>query len=209
MFPKPLTDPLNPRYEECMRLSHCSGWFLVLGIILIVVGALAVGSAFITTFAFILVFGILLLVGGTVQVVNAFLARSWGGFFVLLLAGLLQFVAGGLMIEHEKRAAVLFTLLLAIAFVVGGIMRIVFALRDRFPDWEWVLLNGVITLILGLAIWRQWPSDSIWVIGLFVGIDLIFSGWSWVMLGLLVKGPAPQPQPAQPATSPPAPAGTV
>jgi uncharacterized membrane protein HdeD (DUF308 family) len=198
------TDPLNPRIEECMRLSHCSGWFLVLGILLIVVGVIAVGSAFITAIASILFFGILLMISGGVQVINAFMGRSWRGFFLHLLAGLLELIVGWLMIEQPLHFAAAVTLFLAVAFVVGGVMRIIVALRDRFADWEWVLLNGVISLVLGIAIWRRWPEDSIWVIGLFVGIDIIFSGWSWVMLGLMVKAPGPKPAPAAPV----APAGS-
>src|SRR5438067_2777611 len=93
-------DPLNPRYQECLRLHECWAWFLALGVVLMVVGVLAIGAAFITTLATVLVFGILLIVGGVVQVVNAFLARSWGGFFLHLLAGVLQLVLGGLMVEH-------------------------------------------------------------------------------------------------------------
>ena len=83
-------------------------------------------------------------------------------------------------------------LLLAATFLAGGLIRIVITLLDRFPGWPWVLLNGFVTLLLGILIWRQWPESSFWVIGLFVGIDLLFSGWSWVMLGLLVRDTGPQ-----------------
>jgi uncharacterized membrane protein HdeD (DUF308 family) len=90
------------------------------------------------------------------------------------------------------------TLFLAISLLVGGTMRLIFGLVQDFAGRGWVLLNGLITLLLGVAIWRQWPESSNWVIGLFVGIDLIFSGWSWVMLGLLVKSaPTGAPTPGQ------------
>jgi uncharacterized membrane protein HdeD (DUF308 family) len=64
---------------------------------------------------------------------------------------------------------------------------LVFALAHSFEGRSWVLLNGFITLLLGISIWRQWPESSVWVIGLFVGIELVFSGWSWIMLGLAVR----------------------
>jgi uncharacterized membrane protein HdeD (DUF308 family) len=185
-------ESLNPKYEECLRLHKCWLWFIVLGIIVMVVGAMAVGSAFIATLTAIWVFGILLLSGGIVQVVNAFLARSWGAFFLHLLAGLLQAVVGLLMIEHPLKAAEGITLLVAAALMVGGMMRTAYAIVQNFSGRGWVLLNGLISLLLGISIWRQWPESGLWVIGLFVGIDLIFNGWSWVMLGVAVKS-VPKP----------------
>ena len=85
----PAGEPLNPHYEECLRLHRCWAWFLVLGILLMVVGLVAMGATFIATLASVMVFGFLLLAGGTIQIVNAFLARTWRGFFVHLLAGTL------------------------------------------------------------------------------------------------------------------------
>ena len=202
MFPQP--DQLNPRYEEYLRLHRCWPWFLALGILLMAVGAAAIGAAAFATGLTILVCGILLVAGGAIQIVNAFLARSWRGFFVHLLTGILHLVVGELMIEHPERAALVLTLMLAVAFLVGGALRISYALIERFAGWHWVLLNGAIALLLGVSIWRQWPASSDWVIGLFVGIDLLFAGWSWVMLGLLVKASAPQPQAPQAPPSVPA-----
>ncbi len=183
-------DPLNPKLEECLRLEKCWAWFLCLGIILIVVGIMAIGSAFIATFTTIIVFGSLLLAGGVVQIVNAFLARNWGGFLMHLLAGILHLIVGGLMIEHPLRAAEGLTLMLAAAFLVGGVFRLVVALRQDFTGRAGVLLHGVVTVLLGIAVWRQWPESSLWVIGVCVGIDLICNGASWVVLGLIVKAAA-------------------
>jgi uncharacterized membrane protein HdeD (DUF308 family) len=180
-------DALNPRYEECLRLHKCWLWFLVLGIALMVVGVLALGAAVITTLTTVLVFGCLLLAGGVVQIVNAFLGRSWRGFFLHLLGGILHLVIGVLMIEHPVAAAEGLTLMLAAAFIVGGVFRVVVALKEQFAGAGWVVLHGVIAFALGVAIWRHWPESSLQVIGFFVGIDLIFNGWSWVMLGLIVK----------------------
>jgi uncharacterized membrane protein HdeD (DUF308 family) len=91
------------------------------------------------------------------------------------------------LVQHPVAAAAGFTLVLAAGFMVGGLFRIVSALADRFHGWSWVLLNGVVTLILGVMIWRQWPESALWVIGLFVGIDMVFAGWSWIMMALAVR----------------------
>jgi uncharacterized membrane protein HdeD (DUF308 family) len=77
--------------------------------------------------------------------------------------------------------------LLAASFLVGGFLRAVFSVVLRFPAWSWVLLNGVVDVLLGVLILNGWPESSLWVIGLFVGIDLIFHGVGWVMLGLGVR----------------------
>jgi uncharacterized membrane protein HdeD (DUF308 family) len=183
---------MNPKFEEYLRLRKLWIWFVILGILLMAVGAVAIGAAFITTLASVVVFGILLLSGGVVQLVNAILARTWKGFFLHLFAGLLYIVVGGLMVEHPIRAAEGLTLMLAAAFLLGGAMRVIYALIQSFAGRGWVLINGFISVLLGIAIWRGWPASSLWVIGLFIGIDLVFNGWLWVMLGLMVKAPAPR-----------------
>jgi uncharacterized membrane protein HdeD (DUF308 family) len=199
---------LNPRYEECLRLSKSWVLFVSLGMVLIILGIVALSSTVVSTLASVWAFGILLMAGGIVQIVNAFLGRSWRAFFVHLLAGILHLVVGELLIEHPAVAAEGLTLVLAIAFLLGGSLRLIYALRESFPGRGWVIVNGLIVFALGISIWRQWPASSLWVIGLFIGIDLIFSGWSWVMLGLLVKAPPTEPVPLDTKAASPAVAGT-
>jgi uncharacterized membrane protein HdeD (DUF308 family) len=157
-----------------------------MGVALIVLGAVAIGSSFIATYATMLVFGMLLLLGAIFQVFTAFWGRRWRGFFLHLLAGVLYFIAGVFMIENPVAAAAGLSLLVAACLLVGGILRIVLSVAERFDGWRWMLLNGLISLLLGVSIWRQWPLSGQWVIGLFVGIEILFSGLSWLMLGLAV-----------------------
>ena len=160
------------------------GWFLALGIGLVILGLCAVGSSFVATFATVTTFGVLVLIGGGLEIVSSFSARQWGGFFLHLLGGILYVVIGFLMVTRPLAAASGLTLMLAALFFVGGVFRIVAALSHHFHGWGWVLLNGVVTLALGVMIWREWPEASYWVIGVFLGIELVFAGMSWVMLGL-------------------------
>jgi uncharacterized membrane protein HdeD (DUF308 family) len=179
-----------PVESELNLLRKTWPFFLALGIVLSVLGALAVGTALsgIATLVTILFFGILLLVGGGVQIGTAFLARSWRGFFLHVLVGILYLVLGGLMMEHPDEVARGLTLMIAAAFLVGGLFRIVFALSaDRFPGWGWVLGHGIVTLLMGVLIWRGWPESAVWVIGLFVGIDLFSAGGAWVLLALALR----------------------
>lgn len=106
-------------------------------------------------------------------------ARNWGGFFLFVLLGVVYAVAGFLTLQHPLLAAETLTLMLAAAFLVAGAFRIIVALLERFPCWGWVLGNGILTMLLGLVIWQEWPDSGLWVLGLFVGIELIMNGVSW------------------------------
>jgi uncharacterized membrane protein HdeD (DUF308 family) len=162
-------------------------WFLALGIILIVIGTIAVGMPFVASLATAVTFGALLLVGGIAQLAGAFWTRDWSGFFLNLLMGVLYVVLGLFFVRDPGDALLAMTLLLACMLMVGGLFRIIGSVMYQFPHWGWTLVGGIINLILGIMIWQQWPVSGLWVIGLFVGIDLIFTGWTWVMLALAVR----------------------
>lgn len=158
--------------------------FLLLGISLVVMGALCIGSPFIASVASVLFLGFLLLAGGITQIVSSFWAGKWSGMLLHLLIGVLYAVVGYMIVDSPRINLLLLTKFIAIFLIVSGIFRIVSALVTRFHDWGWVLLNGAITLLLGLIINRQMPEAALWVIGLFVGVEMIFNGWAWVMLAL-------------------------
>ena len=163
------------------------GWFLALGILLVVLGMVALGSSVFMTLATMVFVGWLLIVGGVLEAAHACSCKGWGGFFIDLLTGILYVVVGFMVVANPGSAAVALTLLIAMFLIFGGIFRIVVAVVVRFQNWVWLLLHGVVNLLLGIAIWRQWPLSGLWVIGLFVGIDMLFNGWSLVMLGLAAK----------------------
>ncbi len=161
--------------------------FLTLGLVSVFLGFVAIGSPYITTAIAVTVFGILLLAAGVTEVIHAVLVRNWRGFALHLLAAALYLLVGLFMLEDAARAAAVITLLLAANFFVGGLLRIIFSIVIRFPAWPWVLVHGVIDLLLGVLIFSGWPDSSLTIIGLFIGIDLLFHGWSWVLLGLTVR----------------------
>lgn len=163
------------------------GWVLGLGILMVVLGTIAVGSACLMTIASVLLFGWLLIVGGALEAIHAFWRKAWGGFFIGLLGGILYVVVGFMIVANPAASAVALTLLISMFLIVGGAFRLVTALAVRVQHWPWLALHGVVNLVLGIMIWRQWPVSGLWVIGLFVGIDLLLNGWSLVMLGLSAK----------------------
>ncbi len=122
------------------------------------------------------------------EVVSAFWARRWSGFFLHLLGGVLDCVIGLLVVSHPAAAAAALTLLLAAFLMVGGIYRIAMATALRFPNWGWAVLGGVITALLGLILMVDWPFSGLMFIGLCVGIELTFRGLWWVMFALSVRG---------------------
>jgi uncharacterized membrane protein HdeD (DUF308 family) len=184
--------PAKASFSDLEGLREIWVFLVVMGCALILLGCAAIGSSFIAGLATVLVFGLLLLASALVQVVTAFWGRKWRGFFLHMLAGGLYFIAGMFLIQNPLEAVLGLTFLVAICLVAGGVLRIIVSLLERFDGWGWMLLNGVISLVLGAAIWSQWPLSGIWVIGLFVGIELLFSGVSWVTLGLSVRaGPKP------------------
>lgn len=175
--------------DEMRQIRSSWIWFLALGIAMVVFGTAAISWACIATItvAATWLFGFLLLAGGIGEIINAFRSGRWSGGIVHLLIGILYVVVGLMVVEQPEESAVQLTLIIAFFLIIGGIFRIVLALSERFTGWEWVLLNGAVTLLLGLLIYKQWPASGLWVIGLFVGIEMIFNGWAWIMLALGLK----------------------
>jgi uncharacterized membrane protein HdeD (DUF308 family) len=176
----------DPLAEELKTLRKTWLLFLLLGAASMLMGLLAIIVPHIATLATVAVVGALILVGGVVHMVSAFSARCWRGFLLHVLAGLLYVVVGLLLLNRPAAAATGLTVMMAAVLIIGGLFRIIVSMAERFVGWGWDLANGFITLLLGLLIWRIWREDEdiLWVIGLFVGIDLLISGFSWVMLAI-------------------------
>ncbi len=187
--------PLSPsrthlsNADEIQSLRDHWKWFLALGVAMAILGTIAIGSACIMTVTVTVVwlFGFLMLASGIATIVSSFSAGRWSGMLIHLLMGVLYTLVGFMIIDTPLESAIQLTLIIAIFLMVAGVFRIVFALSERFTGWGWVLLNGAVTLLAGLMIYKGWPSTGLWVIGLFVGIDLIFNGWAWIALALALR----------------------
>lgn len=166
---------------EIQRMSKNWIPFLFLGLTLMILGFLAIGSSFFVTILTVAVIGVFLMVGGIIQVINAFYTGRWSGFLLHVVLGILYLVVGFMLLDAPMLNAVTLTFLLASFFMVIGLFRIIGALTTRFPGWGWSLFNGMIAFLLGILIYKHWPSSGLWVIGLFVGIEMLFAGWYWVM----------------------------
>lgn len=179
-----MTDELSPSAPH----HHRPGWFLVLGIIYIVAGVLAVASPLLVTLISVFFFGILLMIAGFASLIHAFSVSRWEGFAVQLLAGVLAAVMGFLLVADSASGALVITLILAVYFLVSGMFRFGFAIsHPTLHHRGWLLFSGAISLLLGILIVAHWPSSALWVIGTFIGIDLIFYGFSLVGLFRLTR----------------------
>jgi uncharacterized membrane protein HdeD (DUF308 family) len=182
----------SPRsFEDASGLEPLrakSGWIIALGVVYIIAGIIALGSVVLATVATVFVVGIMMVIAGVAEVVNAFQIKTWGRFLLWLLLGALYIVAGFITFENPLLAAAILTLFLGIALIASGIMRIVlaFSMQAVMP-WIWVLLSGIITLLLGLVVVAHWPVSSLYILGIFLGVDLVLAGASWIGIGLGLK----------------------
>jgi len=163
------------------------GWFLLWGVLLALLGIGAIARSMTATLASMLVFGWLLLFAAAIEVIQAVMVGHWSGVFQHVLAAILFGVLGLILVLRPLISAEVLTLVMAFFFLVGGLFEIVGAAVVLFPGWGWHVLDGVITLALGVLIFAQWPASGLWVIGLFIGIDLIFYGLAWIAIALGVR----------------------
>jgi uncharacterized membrane protein HdeD (DUF308 family) len=177
----PLKNAIGPTRDKW-------GWFVALGVLLLVFGGIAFGNLFIATVASVYLVGWLMLFAGAVEIVHAFGVKSWGRFFYWLLSGLLYAVAGFFAFYNPVLASAVLTFLLAVALIAAGLLRA----WVGYQHWTakgsgWIVTAGVVTALAGLLIAMQWPVNSLWVLGLFLAIDLVFQGWTFIAFGLALK----------------------
>jgi uncharacterized membrane protein HdeD (DUF308 family) len=171
--------------SEMAPLRAKWGWIVALGVVYLIAGFVALGSVAMATVVSVLVVGAMMIIAGVAEVFGAFQIKTWGKFLLWVLLGVLYIVAGFVTFENPLLAAVLLTLILGASLVASGIMRIFLAFSmKRETPWIWVVLSGVITLLLGLLILARWPVSSLYILGLFLSIDLIMAGAGWIALGM-------------------------
>jgi len=160
---------------------------MLTGIVLMVLGVIAIGTPAVAGTAVILVIGVVLLASGLVQFVQGLRAESWSNRLLSLILGLVTALCGLGVLGHPLLGLSFLTLLLAAFFVVEGIWKIVASFGFRpATGWLFMLTSGVLGLVLGVVIWRQWPLSGLWAVGILVGVDLLVTGVSMVALAITV-----------------------
>lgn len=174
---------------EALREARAKwGWFVALGVLLLVAGGISAANLLTATVASVFVVGSLMLVAGIGEIIHAFSVKDWGGFFWWLLSGILYAASGVVAFMNPLLASAVLTFMLAAGLLASGALRIWVGFKER-PNsgWGWVVAGGMVTVLLGLIIAAGWPVNSLWVLGMFLAIDLIFQGWTFIAVGLALK----------------------
>jgi uncharacterized membrane protein HdeD (DUF308 family) len=170
------------------KIHDSWGWFIALGIALIVLGGVCIFGDVTATLATVLAFGWLLIVGAVVALIQAFQVRTWSGFFLFFLSALLRGFTGYMLVRYPIAGEYGLTLVLASLFVVGGVFRAIGAGALQFPQWGWAVFSGIVSVALGVMLLTQLPTSSLWFIGLAIGVDFIFDGGWFIALGTALRG---------------------
>jgi uncharacterized membrane protein HdeD (DUF308 family) len=179
----------EPTLEETRQeIARHWGWFLILGILLVLIGMAAIAFPFLSTLAAKIAIGWIFLVAGVVEVFHAFYVKRWAGFFWNLLIGLLYIAAGVWLAFFPLTGILTLTIVIAALFIAEGIMKLIMGFRMRpHEGLGWVIFSGLVAIAAGLLIALSLPASAVWALGLLAGINLLFSGWSFIYLALTGK----------------------
>lgn len=181
-----ISDQASGATAEPLRAK--SGWIVALGIVYVVAGAVALSSVVMATVISVFLVGIMMIVAGIAEVINALQVKSWGRFVLWLLLGALYVVAGILTFENPLLAAKLLTLLLGASLIASGVVKVLLGFSMKAgSSWVVVVLAGLVTVFVGAVIVAQWPVNSLYILGIFLAVDLIFTGVGWISIGLGLK----------------------
>jgi uncharacterized membrane protein HdeD (DUF308 family) len=130
----------------------------------------------------------LLVLSGIAHGFHAFKARNWKGSLLQILLGVFSLAVGIMLLVYPLRGILTLTLVLATFFIAEGIAKTMMAIQLRStPKWGWLLVSGLLALLLGVLIWIEFPSTAAWVLGILLGVDLVFSGVVLIMLALAYR----------------------
>ena len=163
------------------------GWFMAFGIGLLILGIAAIARSVTATVVSMVFFGWLLIFASGIEIAQAIMVGHWAGFFYHLLAAILFGLTGLLLITRPVISAEVLTVIMGMFFIIGGLFQLISSLAVSVPGWGWQAADGIIAFILGLLVLAQWPTSGLWVIGLFIGIDLIFYGCAWIAVALALR----------------------
>jgi len=169
-------------------VKKATGWFIAIGVLFIVLGIFAIAEPFAAGLGVTLLVGWLLVIGAVAHFIAAFKGGGARHVILQLLVGIVYLIGGLYFLTHTIMGVGTLTLLLSGVILAEGVLEILayFRLRNMHAA-PWLLINGVVTLLLGGLIWFHWPSSSVWAIGTLVGVNLLMTGISRLMLGLAAR----------------------
>lgn len=167
---------------------HRAYWIIGFGVVLLALGVLAFSSVFAATVATVYFVGISMIAAGVAEIVMGLQMKSWSRFFFWIILGIIYTVSGVFAFTNPLLAAGVLTLVLGASLVATGLLRMFLAYQIKTGSaWLWVVVSGAITTLLGGMILAHWPWSSLYVLGVFLSIDLVFAGFGWISLGLALS----------------------
>ena len=181
---------MNNRHVDdnaIMQLKKNWAWYMTGGVVFIALGTLAVVFSLLTTILSVLYLGIFFIIVGIFEGLHALTISRWGSFFLHIILSIFYIIGGLFFITNPASSALSLTLFLGIFFILSGSLKIIFSLITTTAHNGLLFCNGILTLILGILIWYEWPYSGLWIIGTLVGINTIMTGWMLIILSLTAK----------------------
>ena len=190
-LPDPALAPSHATLGTAMeKLRHRWGFFVGLGALAILLGVIALGLDVLATLTAVYIIAIFMIVAGGSEIVVGVNAKDWSHFFLWIVAGVFYIVAGAFAFAQPYHAAVVLTLILGASMLAAGIVRIYIGTHMHSHAKTMVIVGGAVTALVGLVILLGWPTNSLAILGMLLGIDLLFTGFMWVGFGLRLKNHA-------------------
>jgi uncharacterized membrane protein HdeD (DUF308 family) len=179
-----ITQPMESEVAAT-AVGHRWGWLLALGVVEIIAGSLAIATPVVASLAAVAVFGAVLIVTAIFQMIHAFKTRAWPRSALYGLGGVLYAIAGLLVVIFPIGGALALAVMIAILLIADGALRLGFGMTVRpIAGWGWIVAGGVGSIVVGVILLIGWPATALWVTGLLLGVNLIFTGAIYTALAL-------------------------
>ncbi len=183
----PGLEPHHNLGEAIHRLRARWGWFFAFGALCLAFGVVALAMAAVSTLAVVFMVAFMLILAGGFEIALGFNSRDWPAFFLWIVSGLFYLVFGAFALARPVVAAAALTAVVGVGFLVAGVARIWLGFKLPAGPKQYVVLAGVVTTLLGALILAGWPGNTLFVLGVLFGVDLVFYGASWIALGLKLR----------------------
>ncbi|WP_298958510.1 HdeD family acid-resistance protein [uncultured Roseibium sp.] len=183
-----MTDALQAVEDMKQKIQENWGWFLTLGVALVIGGMILIAAPLATSIAVTVLIAAVLFIGGLVQIYNSLKTKGTSSFLWNLITGIVAVIGGILIYVNPIVGAFTLTLLLAAIFAAQGISQILLAFKLKpHEGWVWVLVAGIVSLAAGLMIAIDLPGSASWALGLIAGVSVLINGWSYIAIALAAR----------------------
>jgi uncharacterized membrane protein HdeD (DUF308 family) len=184
----PMSDAVQSLEDMKTKIQENWGWFLALGIALVLGGMILIAAPLATSIAVTILIAAVLFVGGLVQIYQAFKTQGTAAFIWNMITGVIAVIGGVVIYVNPLAGTLALTLVIAAVFAAQGISQIVMAFKLKpHEGWVWVLIAGVVSLAAGVMIWMDLPGSAAWALGLIAGISVLINGWSYIAIALAAR----------------------